>query len=433
LHREREGTGVSTHRSIRPGAGREFCQVVATTDVHSALDRAEMVAACLHQLRSGGALTADCGDFFEGTGYYVLGQGQAETALLCGLYDIAVPGNHGYQHYRTSEQLRAITVCANIADAQGFPAWPPLVIAQIRGRVTAITAVIGGEAFGSVPPASRAGHVFRDQAGALRDLHRRHRDMADSWVVLSHSGFDHDTRLAQDCPFINVIFAGHCHSPRYGPETAGGAVVVKGGELAAGYAAAWPDGGSWHARVGEFSATARSPKVPRSVARALVRTAGMRPSLHHKHGPVRGQFADRTLACEELLALVCAAARDAAGANAALVNLTCLRETRLGTILTAGDLMTIEPFGNTLITLVTPDASATAARLAAGTGPLGAAPRRLPHGPARVVTTDYLAATYLHGGPEQPDSSGFRRPLRDLVAELLLGQVRPGSEAGGLP
>jgi hypothetical protein len=81
-----------------------------------------MVAGSLHQLRSLGALTADCGDFFEGTGYYVLGRGQAETALLCGLYDIAVPGNHGYRHYRSSEQLHAITV------------WSPMTRAPRPGR-----------------------------------------------------------------------------------------------------------------------------------------------------------------------------------------------------------------------------------------------------------------------------------------------------------
>jgi 5'-nucleotidase / UDP-sugar diphosphatase len=292
---------VSSYRALRPrpGAGREFCQVVATTDVHSSLDRSEIVAASLHELRSGGALTADCGDFFEGTGYYVLGQGRAEITLLCGLYDIAVPGNHGYQHYRTSKQLRAITVCANIGDASGSPAWRPLAIAQIRGRVTGITAVIGGEAFGSVPPADRADHVFREPTDALRELHRQHRGTADSWVVLSHSGFGHDTHLAQACPFIDVIFAGHCHSPRYEPETAGGALVVKGSELAGGYAAAWPDGGSWHAQVREFSAPARSQAVPRSVTRALARAARMRPSLRHEHGPLSGQFAGRAPAREE--------------------------------------------------------------------------------------------------------------------------------------
>lgn len=70
-------------------------RIVATTDVHSALDHVPLLASHLHALR-GGALIADCGDFFEGTGYYVLGGGRVETALLTALYDVAALGNHGY-------------------------------------------------------------------------------------------------------------------------------------------------------------------------------------------------------------------------------------------------------------------------------------------------------------------------------------------------
>jgi hypothetical protein len=40
-------------------------RIVVTTDVHSALDHAPLLASHLHALR-GGALIADCGDFFEG-------------------------------------------------------------------------------------------------------------------------------------------------------------------------------------------------------------------------------------------------------------------------------------------------------------------------------------------------------------------------------
>ena len=81
-------------------------RIVATTDVHSALDHAALFVSHLHALR-GGALIADCGDFFEGTGYYVLGGGQAETALLTALYDVAAPGNHGYRHHLDDAALHA--------------------------------------------------------------------------------------------------------------------------------------------------------------------------------------------------------------------------------------------------------------------------------------------------------------------------------------
>jgi 2',3'-cyclic-nucleotide 2'-phosphodiesterase (5'-nucleotidase family) len=63
---------------------RSVRRVVATTDVHSSLDRAGILVRSLREFRAAGALIADCGDFFEGTGCYVLGRGHAETALLRG-------------------------------------------------------------------------------------------------------------------------------------------------------------------------------------------------------------------------------------------------------------------------------------------------------------------------------------------------------------
>jgi 5'-nucleotidase / UDP-sugar diphosphatase len=416
---------MNAHRSppAWPASVREYSQVIATTDVHSSLDRAGAMASSLHELRAAGALTADCGDFFEGTGYYVLGSGKAETALLCGLYDVTAPGNHGYRHHLTDPRLHAITVCANITSQSGTRVWQPLVIVNIGGHRTALTAVVGAEAFGSIPPADRAGHQVQDPAAALRLLHQRHRDGADSWVVLSHSGFEHDTHLARACPFIDVIFAGHCHSPRYGPETAGSTVVVKGAELAAGYSAAWPAADRWQAQVRTFGdSTVRGRSgLPAGVTEALDSAARLRPFLQREVGPLLAPFAGRTPPRDELLSLLCAAARTAAGADAALINLTCLREAHLGTTLTAGDLMTLEPFSNTLITLSTPDADATAARLAAGAGPVGVAPDPLPPGMVKIVTTDYLAATYLYDGPERPTDSKFSLPLRELLADLLLG------------
>jgi len=406
-------------------AAREYREVVATTDVHSSLDRIDSLAGSLGRLRAAGALTADCGDFFEGTGYYILGHGRAEEALLCGLYDIAAPGNHGYRHHHTDPRLRAITVCANVTGQSGMPLWTPLAIASVQGRRTAITAVLGTEAFSSIPLADRPGHQVQDPAAALNALYQMHHTEADSWVVLSHSGFGHDVQLARSCRFTDVIFAGHCHSPCYGPQAAGNTVVVKGAELAAGYAAAWPEAdGRWHADVRAFTAGTASglAGLPEGIAAALTSAARLHADLHREIGPVHARFAGRTPPRDELLGGVCAAAMDAAGANAAMVNVTCLRETRLDELLTAGDLMSVAPFGNRLITVITPDAGGAAARLEADAGPLIAVPVPLP-GMARLVTTDYLAATYLTDGPERRAGDRFSLPLRDLVADVLLGRT----------
>jgi hypothetical protein len=191
---------------------------------------------------------------------------------------VAAPGNHGYRHHVTDPGLRAITVCANVTDQAGAPVWQPLAMAEVEGSATAVTGVLGVEAFTSVPPAERCGHQAIDPVAALHALHKGYRGTAGSWIVLSHSGFSHDLLLARACPFIDVIFAGHCHSPEQGPQAVGGAVVVKGAELAVGYSVAWPDGARWHAETGEFSDdTERTPGgLPADLDQALAQVTKMR-------------------------------------------------------------------------------------------------------------------------------------------------------------
>ncbi|MGH3752558.1 MAG: hypothetical protein ACRDRP_07665 [Pseudonocardiaceae bacterium] len=146
---------------------RHLQRIVATTDVHSALDHAPLLASRLHALQ-GEALIADCGDFFEGTGYYVLGGGQAETALLTALYDVVAPGNHGYRHHLDAAALHAMTVCANVIGQNGTPVFAPLTVFEIGGATVAVAGVLGIEAFTAIPPAERANHQIVDPALALR-------------------------------------------------------------------------------------------------------------------------------------------------------------------------------------------------------------------------------------------------------------------------
>jgi 5'-nucleotidase / UDP-sugar diphosphatase len=226
-------------------AVRSLRQVVATTDVHSSLDRAGILVRSLRELRAAGALIVDCGDFFEGTGYYVLGRGRAEAALLRGLYDVAAPGNHGYRHYVTDPGLRAMTVCANVKDRAGAPVWQPLTMAEVRGSATAVTAVLGVEAFGSVQPAERHGHQAHDPAPAL---HASMTGTTARWIPGSCSATPGSaTTYCWRAPARSSTSSSPATatvpSTDHGP--AGGAVVVKGAELAAGYSAAWPDAPRW--------------------------------------------------------------------------------------------------------------------------------------------------------------------------------------------
>ncbi|MFJ1823403.1 bifunctional metallophosphatase/5'-nucleotidase [Streptomyces sp. NPDC088178] len=403
---------------------RAVHQIVATTDVHSALDDAAGMLAHLQQLRDT-SLIADCGDFFEGTGYYRLGGGHVEREILTTLYDVLAPGNHGWPHY-LEPGLREMTVCANTLDANsGKPLFDRLRLVRVHGRRVAITAVMGPQAFNSIPVGQRAEHRVTDPATALRELMLEHHHQADSWMVLSHSGFDEDLKLAVACPFLDVVFAGHCHSDTYGPVPVGDTLVVKGAELGAGYAAAEPVGSGWAARTAAFPATGAIPGPLTSLASKIT---GLRSQLAAPLGHVNEPYRDSDLDRHRLLADIASRLHTGLGAPAVVLNETALRTTRLGDVLTLADLLAIEPFSNQLVHAFVPtpyenDPARLIVDLNEQAGPLVTAPVPLPDALVSVLTTDYLADTYL-GGRTYQAGLHLGQAVRRTLATSSEGETR---------
>ncbi|MEV7833746.1 metallophosphoesterase [Streptomyces subrutilus] len=400
-------------------ASRSVRQIMATTDVHSALGAGDLLLGHLHQSRAD-SLLVDCGDFFEGTGYYRLGQGALEREILLGLYDVIAPGNHGWPHY-FEPVLRRRTVCANTVDAaSGSALFQRLRIVEVAGRRTAVTGVIGLQAFDSIPVGQRSGHRANDPVQALRELMLAHHHEVDSWVLLSHSGFEEDLNLAEACPFLDVIFAGHCHSRQTGPARVGNTVVLKGRELAVGYAIAAPGSAGWVGRTALFpdSAEAVAPDLPLELASLRDRMATVEAQLAEPLGriakPYRNQLDRRAL-----LQAVADRLHSGLGREAVVLNETTIRTTLLGEVLTTGDLLTIEPFANTLVEArVAPahrhDPEALIAHLTERIGPLVTSPDPLPPGLTSVLTTDYLADICL-GGRTHPAGLGLGSAIRSML------------------
>ncbi|MFJ7097177.1 metallophosphoesterase [Streptomyces mirabilis] len=401
---------------------RTFTQIVATTDVHSALDRADSLLPHLYGLRAT-SLIADCGDFFEGTGYYQMGKGASEREILTTLYDVLAPGNHGWPHY-FEPSLREMTVCANaVDDSSGRPLFDRIRIVDVQGRRVAVTAVIGVSAFHTIPVDQRAGHRVTDPATVLRELMLEHHHRVDAWMVLSHSGFETDLELAVACPFVDVIFAGHCHSSTYGPLNVGDTLVVKGGELGAGYAAAAPVGSGWAARTALFPDTGTVPAELAALKEKIAFTGRM---LAARLGAVNEPYRDTELDRHRLLQDIADRLHTGLGADAVILNDTTLRPTRLTDVLTLGDLLAIEPFDNQLVHAFLPDAytadtDGLLTHLAEQVGPLAIAPRPLPQEIRSVLTTDYLADTYFGGRTHE---AGLRlgQTVRRTVATPLPDQ-----------
>lgn len=379
-------------------ATRGLQRIVATTDFHSAFDSAGPMLAHLHAARHD-SLVVDCGDFFEGTGYYRLGHGRIERDVLVRLYDAIAPGNHGWAHHFEPE-LHRITVCANaVDDRTGKPLFHSVQLVRISMRRVAVTGIIGPQAFNAIPAEQRAGHRVVEPVRALRELMLAHHHEADSWVVLSHSGFEEDLKLAESCPFLHVIFAGHCHSDQPKPVHVGDTLVLKGRELAAGYALAQPLGTGWAAQMADFPPAAELPDELASLRNSIT---SCRNELQTSLGPLRPPYRNSPLDRRALLKELVDRLHGGLGAEVIILNETALRATRLGTTLSQGDLLAIEPFDNELVHAHVPDELATApdallARLTEQAGPIVSAPHPLPAHVPTVLTTGYLATAYLGG------------------------------------
>lgn len=407
---------------------RNLKRIMATTDVHSAFADAQPMLTHLHAAQRS-ALVVDCGDFFEGSGYYRLAHGRIEHDVLTALYDVIVPGNHGWTHY-FEPALHELTVCANALDhASGDPLFRRLHITDIGGRRVAVTAVIGPQAFNSIPITQRATHRVTNPAQALREVMLQHHHEVDSWVLLSHSGFSEDLKLAAACPFLDVIFSGHCHSDQYAPVRVGETLVLKGRELGIGYALAEPSDTGWAVQSCHFANG--SSHVPSELAAVCEVINSVGRTLTAPLGIVNGAYRNRLFDRHQVLAEVAARLHTGLGAQTVILNETVLRPTHLGGVLTRGDLLAIEPFDNQLVHIRLPDQhlndiDGLITHLAEQVGPLVTSPQPLPQGIRTVLTTDYLADTYLGGRTYQAGlrlSQAVQRILATPLCEPAEGET----------
>lgn len=309
-----------------------------------------------------------------------------------------------------------MTVCANATDDNGTPLFNRVRINRVGGRRVAVTAVIGSQAFNTIPADQRIGHLVTDPAQALREVMLEHHHRADAWIVLSHSGFDEDLKLAAACPFADVIFSGHCHSDTYNPVHVGDTLVVKGRELGIGYATTEPVGSGWAARTCTFP---DSSVVPEDLAMLQDKISFIGRTLASRLGTVNQLYRSTVLDRRHLLEEIASRLHSGLGADAVILNETALRSVPLGETLTLGDLLAIEPFDNQLVYALLPDEHARdhdrlLSHLTERVGPLIIAPAALPSAMGSVLTTDYLADSHLGGRTHQ---AGLR--LGQVVRRVL--------------
>ncbi|MCO8144252.1 5'-nucleotidase/apyrase family protein [Rhodovulum tesquicola] len=170
--------------------------------------------------RNANTILVDAGDKFQGTLFYTRYKGAATAEMMTRLgYDAMAVGNHEFDD--------GPEVLARFVASVDFPvlmANADLSAEPLLRDGIAKSAVIerGGTRLGLIgltpvdnPDLASPGPniVFTDPVAAVQaEIDRLTADGIDKIILLSHSGHDHDQRIAAETTGIDVIVGGHSHT-----------------------------------------------------------------------------------------------------------------------------------------------------------------------------------------------------------------------------
>lgn len=187
-------------------------RIIVTNDIHSHIYESSALFDYLLREKKKGAFIVDLGDFMQGSYFHQLHGGVPERQLLSGIYDVVVPGNHGFSETVRWGRKRGVVICCNITTAAGRHAFNPCIHIT-DGAVTAcVIGVMASEAYQTIPVHELRGLRFADPFRAVATQVKKYRKKVDRIVVCSHSGLKFDMELATRCPGIDVIVSSHCHT-----------------------------------------------------------------------------------------------------------------------------------------------------------------------------------------------------------------------------
>ena len=193
-----------------------------------AVDRARGKQPCL---------LLSAGDMIQGNPWANLVQGKSSIEVMNAMrFDAMVVGNHEFDFgpkvlKERIAQARFPVLGANV---KGVPALKPYVIKNLQGVRIAIIGVVTPETPVTTHPRNVTGLTFSTPESAVKQYLPELKRRADIIIVLSHCGFQADRELAAKVPGIDVIVGGHSHTKIHQPELVGRTITVQAWEHAKG-------------------------------------------------------------------------------------------------------------------------------------------------------------------------------------------------------
>jgi 5'-nucleotidase / UDP-sugar diphosphatase len=315
----------------------------------------------------------DAGDFSDGTPFSTEYHGEADAAAMNAAgYAFGALGNHEFNN--TISKLKSLIgifqypiLCANANEKSSGAL-------LVRASEVRVVGPLKIGIFGLVTthaadyPAAKEGIAISDEIEASKSMVKALRPEADIIIALSHSGEMMDQKIAAAVPEVNVIVGGHTHSRlpvgefvwrsnELKADDVNGTVIVQahqwGGELGRLDLLFGKDSrGAWHVERYRASLIPVTPDIPEDPSVATVVDRFWKP-IAARFGEIIGQAAADFIERGDDLApynLMADSIRKTFKTDFELENLGGIRAPLVKGKITREDLVTMDPFDNTVVT-----------------------------------------------------------------------------------
>ncbi|MCM3785262.1 5'-nucleotidase C-terminal domain-containing protein [Neobacillus mesonae] len=317
-------------------------------------------------------LFLDGGDAVHGTTFATLVNGESIVKVMNEMgYDAIVPGNHefnyGWEHLVTlSEQFNFPMISANVKKSDGTSLFEPYIIKEVDGVKIGIIALTTQETAYKTNPKNVEGIEFADPSEEAQKYVDEIRDEVDVVVLLSHLGqddsdLDNTFDVVDEVDGIDVYIDAHSHTVlEDGLVADNGTLIASAGEYTnyVGAVDLWVDEGKVVSKKATLIDETEAAEIaPNEKVAALV------SSITEEQAPILDEVVatistDLEGAREKVRVgetnlgdLIADSLREVSGADIALTNGGGIRASIEKGDVTKGEVITVLPFGNQIVTL----------------------------------------------------------------------------------
>lgn len=315
-------------------------------------------------------LLLDAGDTFHGTTVATLVRGESVADILNAVgYDAMTTGNHDYNYgYQRLVELAGMVdfpvLCANVHKADGSRLFTPYVINDVGGVKVAIFGLATPETTYKTHPKNVEGLTFADPVEEAKTVVAELEGKADVVIALAHLGMDagsavKSTDVAEEVPGIDLIVDGHSHTVLEQGKLVGDTLIVSAGEYDEylGKVELTVEGGKVTAEKASLITKADSASVTGDQA-VLEIVNVVKASQKEVLAEVIGKTAVKLEGAREMVRkqetnlgdLIADSMVYVSGADAAFANGGGIRATIDAGEITKGQVVTVLPFNNYIVT-----------------------------------------------------------------------------------